>query len=224
MIVGIHQPNYLPYLGFFEKFFRSDVYVILDHVQYTKNGFQNRNQINTKNGPVWLTIPVKHKLGMKTNEILVDNGQKWKKQHFTSILQNYAKAKYFADCIVLLENIYSGDWEKLVDINSAILKVAFSLLDPGKKIIHSSEMSLNSNGSGLILEICKKTNASSYLSGKSGRSYLYLQEFEENNIEVVFQEYNHPVYDQVHGSFRANLAFIDYIFNCGTESFIKLFK
>lgn len=224
MVVAIHQPNYLPYLGFFEKFVKSDIFVVLDHVQFTKNGFQNRNLINTWNGVTWLTVPVKNKIGTKTDEIIIDNSKKWEKQHFSTISQSYSRAKHYSDGIELIYSIYSKKWERLIDLNMELLSIAFQLLDPQKKTIFSSQLALNSSGSDLILDICLKTGATEYLSGKSGKNYLNLQDFINNDVFVKFQQFEHPVYEQCHGNFISNLAFIDHILNCGIESFQQLFS
>ena len=221
MIISIHQPNFLPYLGFFAKYLYCDVFVILDHVQYTKNGFQNRNKIYTAQGSKWITTPVKYNFGILTNEIQIDNNQKWKKQHISLIYQNYSKTKYFDELFPFLERIYAQSWDKLLDLNLELLKYAFNVLIPQKEIIYSSSLNIHSHGSKLILDICKTLEASIYFSGKSGASYLDLDSFKEENIRVIFQEYEHPKYSQLHGRFIPNLAFVDFIFNKGTEAFKK---
>lgn len=219
MRIAIHQPNYIPYLGFFEKFVKSDVFVILDHVQYTKNGFQNRNKIYTHNGPIWLTVPVQYKFGVETSNIKIDNTKKWQKQHLSSISQNYSKSPHFDEIMPDLTRIFSDEWVYLKDLNESLLMYAFSILDSSKKIIHSSDLGLKCSGSDLILEICQQGHATEYYSGTSGRSYLNLDHFIDAKIDVVFQDFKAPVYKQMHGNFIPNLAFIDFLFNEGIHNF-----
>mgnify|MGYP001558939589 CR=1 FL=1 len=119
MVIGILQPGYLPWLGFFEQMHRSDVFIIYDDVQYDRESWRNRNRIKSANGIQWLTVPVHFKLSEAPliTEVKTDNTANWRKKHLFSIRQNYAKAPYFKDYIGLFEEAYSRDWEYLLDLD-----------------------------------------------------------------------------------------------------------
>src|SRR5690606_26531522 len=167
MIVSINQPAYLPWLGYFERIIRSDVHVVLDHVQFEKNSFTNRNQIMTPNGPIWLTIPVRtaKKFGdLPICDIEVSN-QHWRKKHLKSIISNYQKAKYFDLIYDFLTEFYNQDDMKLNDINSQMLNFFLQNININTKIIYSSKMDITGKKDELVLNICKALNANTYLSG-----------------------------------------------------------
>src|SRR6266849_5030111 len=92
MKIAIHQPHYLPWLGYFAKWAAADLFVFLDTVQYEKNGWQNRNRIKTRDGPRWLTAPVRARLGTAIRDVMIDTTQPWRARHFRAIDNAYAKA------------------------------------------------------------------------------------------------------------------------------------
>ena len=139
MIATIHQPQYLPWLGYFDKVHRADVFVLLDTVQFKKNEWQNRNRICTPQGEQWLTVPVLHDFGQKINEVKVNNRENWTKAHLKALTLNYAKAPFFKDYIPLFEEAYTRRWERLVDINIYFIKQLIEVLGIQTKVIRASE-------------------------------------------------------------------------------------
>ena len=117
MIITIHQPQYLPYIGFFHKLMLSDVCVILDDVEYSKNDFFNRNRIKTPQGWCWITVPVKAKMKQLIKDVEIDNSQNWGVKHWKAILANYEKAAFFNEYQEFFKDYYSESWETLVDLN-----------------------------------------------------------------------------------------------------------
>ncbi len=222
-IVAIHQPNYLPWLGFFKKIKDSDIFVFLDDVQYSKNGWHNRNKIRVREGSMWLTVPTKLKFGMKLNEVKIDNSLKWIEKHKKTIEINYSKAAFFYLYWKELEDIYDTKFDLLIDLNIKIINFILKNLHINTKIIFSSELKISSSSSDRILDICKKLNCDTYLSGIFGTEYLNIKDFEKNNIIVNFQNFQHPVYKQVYEPFLPNMASIDLLFNegNGAEQFFK---
>lgn len=221
MIATIHQPNYIPWLGFFHKIAQSDVFVSLDIVQFTKNSFQNRNRIKTANGEMWLTVPVltKNRFGQLTNEIEINNSAKWGKKHWESIRQNYCKAKYFKSCSEFFENVYMNEkFTKLIDLNETILKFIIKTLGIQAKFIKASSLDIRGKSTDLLIEICKAVGADTYLSGPSGKKYLEEQRFRDESIQLIYDDFHHPIYDQLFGPFLPHLSIIDLMFNCGPRS------
>ncbi len=222
MKVAIHQPQYLPWCGYFNKIINCDVFVFLDDVQYKKNEWQNRNRIKNKNGTIWLTVPVHYRFGQKINEVYIDNKILWRKDHLKSIEYNYKKAKYFDDFFPVIENLLKKEYDLLVDVNIESIKIILSYLGIEKKIIKSSELKVEGEKTNRLINICKKLSADVYISGVGAKEYLVVEEFEKNGIKLIFQNYTTPNYPQLYGDFIPNLSIIDMIFNIGKEETIKL--
>lgn len=217
-LISIRQPGYLPYVGFFKKIESSDIFVFLDDVQFEKNDWDNRNKIKTIDGSAWLTIPVIHKFGLKLNEITIANNQDWNNKHRKTIDTNYQKAEFFNDYWKDIESILNKRWEKLIDLNFEFIKYFMKKLEITTPTIKSSELKIEQTGSERLLKICEKLNADTYLSGELGRNYLNEEIFLENNIEIIYEKFIHPVYRQIHGEFLPNMAIIDLIFNEGKNA------
>lgn len=211
-IVTIHQPYFMPYLGFFDKMARSDVFVILDDVQFEKNSFLNRNKIKTPNGPIWLTVPTKGHLNQKINQVEIDDSKNWHESHLKSIYFNYKKSKNFDKIFPKIEKIYSSKEKNLARFNLLTLKMLAKELGLKPKFYFSSEMHLRKRGSDLLLAIVKKRKGAIYLSGKMGEEYLDQDLFNKEEIKVLFQNFKSPKYPQLWGEFTPNLSALDYLF------------
>lgn len=205
-------------MGFFKKIQSSDLFVFLDDVQYEKNWVQNRNKIRTSDGSMWLTVPVNASIGSLLKDIKIENTTNWRAKHKKSIQINYSKTSYFKDFWPSLEQIYEKNYDLLIDIDMEIIKLLMKELQIKTKTIFSSELGISDKGSDRILNICKKLGADVYLSGILGSDYLNLKNFEENNIKVQFQNFQHPVYEQYYKPFLPNMASIDLIFNEGKNA------
>ena len=221
MKVSIAQPAYLPWAGYFNRISKSDVHVILDHVQFEKNSVVNRNKIRTAEGWNWLTVPIKTsgKFGCLSIESLqIDNSRGWAQKHWRSIQQSYRKSEFFGLYGDFFEDIYSREWNLLVDLTSELNKFLCTSLNMEWTPIQSSQLNLTSKKSELVLDICKSIGADEYLSGPFGRDYLDVESFKESNINVIYHDYAQPSYRQRHGAFVENMSVIDLLFNCGPES------
>lgn len=217
-VVAIHQPVYLPWLGFFKKMMDCDTFVFLDDVQYEKNGHHNRNKIRTKDGSMWLTVPTRSSLNLLLNEVKIDNTSNWIEKHKKAIRINYSKAKYFDEFSKSLESIYEKKFNSLIDVNISIIELLMTHLKIKPEIIFSSKLCIEKKGSDRILEICKKLNANVYYSGVFGRDYLNLIDFKHNNIVVEMHNFIHPEYRQCYLPFVPNMSTIDLLFNEGENS------
>ncbi|MFZ3091850.1 MAG: WbqC family protein [Nitrospirota bacterium] len=221
MRIGILQPGYLPWLGFFEQVHKSDIFVIYDDVQYDKEGWRNRNRIKTANGIQWLTIPVivKFDAHLLITEVMIDNKKNWGGKHFSSIQQNYSKAAYFKKYIDIFEKAYSKEWQYLVDIDiHFILELSEALGIDCSKIVRSSTLGVSGDKSERLINICKLFKADTFYEGAAGKNYIDEDYFESHGIKIEYQDYKHPVYKQLYGDFVPYLSVIDLLFNHGDES------
>jgi hypothetical protein len=219
MIVAIHQPQYLPWLGYFDKIRQADVFCFLDNVQFKKNEWQNRNRIKTAGGWQWLTVPVAYRFPQRINEVSVNNATKWGKKHLQALVTNYGKSPFFNDYIGFFETLYAKSWESISELNCCAIKeicVLSGITD--KSFVTATDFSLSDDPTGRLVDICKAVGGDTYLSGRDGAKYMQLDRFAENGIDVIFQEFKHPVYPQLYGDFQANLSFVDLLFNCGPQS------
>lgn len=215
MKIAIHQPEHLPYFGFFNKMSKVDVFVLLDDVQFQKNGFQNRNRIKTSQGVQWITVPVLHSFGQKINEVRIDNRSNWRRKHLQSILVNYGKAQYFEKYFPLLQEIYSREWDMLCELNITLIQLFIQEFGIKAKLVRSSSLTKTGEKNKLLISICKTLNATSYLSGM-GAAYLDVPLFQKNSLEVEYTYFKHPQYRQLHGGFVENMSAIDLLMNeCG---------
>ena len=218
MIAAIHQPQYLPWLGYFDKIDRADVFVILDNVQFKKNEYQNRNRIKTAQGWQWLTVPVGYRFPQKISEVTVNNNTNWRHKHWQALVTNYARAACFADHAPAYEAFLGEDWGSLADLNTRTVRDLVTTLGITTPLRVASDWDLPEDPTGRLVRICVETGADTYLSGAGGQDYLDLRQFETAGIDVLFQEYSHPEYPQQFGSFEPYMSAVDLLFNCGPDS------
>ena len=218
MIVAGHQPNYLPWLGFFDKMRCSDVFIIEDNVQYEHNGYINRNRIKTQKGAMWLTVPIVHvgrQLLINEAEIANKTQPTWSERHWLSLKHNYMHAPYWSKYSGFFEETYSKTWDKLIDLNMHLIKGMMLFLGVDKPIVMASSLNINEKKSKLILAQCMALKSDVQLAGGGSRDYLNVKEFKEKGIKVLFQDFKCPIYTQLHGEFVPNLSAIDYLFCTG---------
>ncbi len=220
MKVAIHQPQYLPWVGYFDKMDQVDCFVILDHVQFKKNEWQNRNRIKTASGWQWLTVPVLHRFPQRISEVRVNNAAAWSRKHLQALISNYSGTPFFDVHRQFFETVCAREWTLLIDLNLETLSYLGEALGIRTKLISASSLALpeRDRATGHLVAICRALEADAYLSGAGGRSYLELQRFEEAGVQVLFQAFQCPPYPQRFGAFEPNLSVVDLLFNCGAQS------
>ena len=218
MRVTVHQPEHIPWPGFFHKIARADVFVVLDNVQFRKNYFQNRNKIRTPDGWAWITVPVHHSLHTLLQDVQISADERWKKKWLDSLYHAYCKAPYFDEYFPGLKNIINEPISSLSALNLSLIRELCRLLGIKTRFVLASGLGASGQGSELILSLCKKVNAKVYLSGVSGKDYLKLDDFSSAGIQVEFQEFHHPIYRQMHLPFMPCMSIVDLLFNYGKES------
>ena len=222
--IAILQSNYIPWKGYFDIIAKSDVFVIYDEVQYTKNDWRNRNQLLTNNGKQWITIPVRQEhINQKIYETKV-SANNWQKKHISTLIANYSKAKYFKEYKDEIFEIYNFNSVYLSEINIFFIKSISNILEIKTDIIDSRELILNGDKNNKLIEACKKLKAEVYISGASAQNYLDVNAFLKENISIEWMDYTgYQEYSQVFKPFHHNVSILDLIFNTGPDakSFLK---
>jgi hypothetical protein len=222
--IAIHQPQYLPYAGFFHKLLHSDVFVLLDDVQFQKGGVQNRNKIKTGQGWQWVTVPVLHKSDQLISEVVINNSVPWQRKHLGAFETNYAPAPFFESIYGALVGVLSHEWKSLANLNAELVRWVMDILGIDRPLEFSSAYEKSGEGTDRLLELCRRFGGTRYLSGPGGRAYMDLDVFQRAGIEVLWQDFTPPVYNQVfpQSDFLPNLSIIDALFCCGPGFVEKL--
>ena len=218
---SIMQPTYLPWLGYFDLTNRSDIFVFLDTVQLDKRSWQQRNRIKTPNSEIMLTVPVltKGRFNQEIRDVEIDVSQRFEKKHFNSIQLNYKNSKYYKLYIGELEEIFISKTSRLANLNIKLIKWLSSKIGIKTKFISSSELDVSGSKTELLINICKKINANHYLSPIGSKGYIEKNNlFTNSGIQLSYQNYQHPTYNQLFGDFIPYLSVIDLLFNEGEKS------
>lgn len=217
-VVAIHQPNYLPWLGFFHKMANADLFVLLDHVQFARG--MNRNRIKTPDGELFLTVPVNGSDRMKPIcDVRVANERNWANEHLLALKRNYTRAPFFGQYVAALEEIYREPWSGLADLTKRLIGQVREWLGMTTPMLCSSELDgIGGQKNELNLSICRRLGATTYLSGRGAAAYNDPARYDEYGIRLVYQEFNHPTYPQLWGEFRPNMCALDCLFNCGDDA------
>jgi hypothetical protein len=226
MLVAIHQPHYLPWLGYLDRMREADLFIVLDHVQFERRNYQNRTRILFDGISRWLTVPViQHSQLERIVDKRIDNRldserKWWGTRQFNMLRHAYRDAPYFDVYAPRLLEIMEARHDRLVDLDSAMLDFLRELFNINTPLINSSELPVPGQRSELILNLLKEVGADTYFAGMGGsRSYLNLSEFEAAGIDIRWQNFRHPVYSQCGGGpFVPGLSAIDLLFNHGPES------
>ena len=218
MMVAIHLPQYMPWLGFFDKMDRADAFVLLDNVQYKKNEWQNRNRIKTPQGVQWITVPVTYSFPASIVDVRVNRQVTWRRKQWQALSTNYARASVWNRLRGRLESFLDEEWGMLHQVNKASIELLRGEIGIDTPLHTASEMELSDEPTERLLDICRALEADVYLAGVDGRRYMEIDRFSAAGIEVVFQDYEHPTYDQLHGPFHSHLSALDLVLNCGAAS------
>lgn len=220
-IVTMHQPNYLPWIGFFSKIKQSDCFILADTFEIGKQSVVHRNKIRTNSGWSYLTVPLGRRIhGTRICEITLPSDDNWKSLHWTLIHNSYAKTKFFDSYKDILYGIYKRNFQYLCHMSTEIITYLMHCFDIDVEILKASEMGIDPSlhQTDAIIAALKNAGADIYLSGPSGRNYLEFEKFSQNNIILKFFKFNHPIYTQRFTGFEPNMCALDLLFNMGPES------
>jgi hypothetical protein len=215
MIITIHQPEHLPYFGFLDKINKSDIFVVLDDVDFKKNNFQNRNQILTQNGSKWLSVSVEMKNIENKHIRIREVKNNWKKNYKNQVVEAYRKYEFFNENIKIIDEVLELNSNLLIDYNMFYIDRIFQLLDINTKIVYSSTLNINSSKTQRLYDICKSLDGNSYLAGQGAIDYLDTDIF-SNDIRILKHSFVHPVYEQLNSSeFIPYMSSLDILMSVG---------
>lgn len=215
----IHQPDFAPYLGYFQRLLQCNVFVVLDHVQYSKGGWHNRDKIKTPDGERWITIPVmlKGKSFSPINQVTINSDTDWKHAHLMLLECCYGAAPGFGEVFPEVQSLYACETDSLVTFNMRILHWLIEAFAIEVEVFFSSSLSPQGKSNEMLVDILQKIGATDYLSGVGAKGYFREEPFEASGIRVAWQDFSHPVYPQPHGEFIPFLSSLDLLFSCGIE-------
>jgi hypothetical protein len=219
MLVGIHQPHYVPWLRYFEKIARCDAFVVLDNIQFSKNGWQNRNAIKGPQGRQLLTVPVHAHQDAAINEVTIDNKVHWQAKHWKSIEQAYRRAPHFDQYAPALKVVYEKEWTHLHELNAHMLAIYLEALAIKTPITYASDLNVLGTATDRLVNIIHAVGGDAYYSGAHALEvYLDADALAAAGIALKLQQWTPPVYPQLHGDFLPDLSIIDLLMNCGPDS------
>lgn len=225
MRVAIHQPNYLPWLGYFRKIAKCDVFVLFDNVQMPGGkSLVSRNAIKTAQGRQWLTVPVRDKLTTVIADVRVAD-DRWKRKHLGSLRSAYGKSGWNSIIGDLIEPALAEPHDCLADLNIALIKTIAAFLELNTTtFLRASEMQLSGDGADSISEILSETGASVYVTGSGAgtRRHLDVEGLQQQGIETKFVSDDFAEYQQLHGPFEAGLSILDALLNLGPQEARKI--
>lgn len=221
MILSANQPYFAPFPGFFFKAHLSDVFVILDDVQFPQGTtWVSRNRFKGPQGSLWLTVPVwKKGLGLqRIHEVRIAYEGHWARKHLESLKTAYGHAPYFSEHLDLMERLFSGEFERLLDLNMAVIREILHALGIETELVLLSDLAVEGMGDRRLVEVCRRMGADCFLAQLSARKYLDPECFRSAGIGLKFFRPPCPVYPQLWGDFIYNLSTLDLIFNCGPKA------
>lgn len=225
MKVAIHQPHFLPWLGYLHRMAQVDLFVLLDHVQFERRNYQNRTLIRMNGEARWLSVPVvqrsqKERIVDKEVDNRLDGSKWWSPSHFNTLRHAYRESRHFGAYAGELKRLFDTRWDKLVDLNQAALDFLREAFGIGTRLARSSELAVEGARADLILNICKAVGARTLLAGFGGsRGYLDADVFAAHGVHVAYHQFEHPVYAQCGPQpFIKGLSAVDLLFNCGAQS------
>lgn len=219
MLVGIHQLHYLPWLRYFEKIARVDAFIVLDNIQFNKNGWQNRNRIKSSQGAQTLTVPVLRENHQRLDEVRINNGVDWRAKHWRTLCQCYGKAPFFNPHAAFFEATYQANWDSLNALNQHMLTYFVEALGINTRIVYASALDAPGVATERLVQLIQAVGGNAYYSGAYALDvYLDAELLKAAGIGLVLQAWTVPVYPQRYGAFVGDLSIVDLLFNCGPRS------
>lgn len=224
-IVAIHQPNFFPWLGYFDKIARADVFVLLDDVQFSKQSWTNRVQVLIDGEPGWVTAPVRRDGKISISEARFDESKPWRKKLLKTVYFSYRRAPHFERVYPRIEGLVQAAEERVGPYNEAAVRALCEELGlTGTRLIRSSELGVEATSTGRLVRIVTELGGTAYLSGGGAGGYQEDVAFERAGIELLNQDFEHPAYPQASEQPTIGLSVIDALMSCGFEGTAELLR
>lgn len=218
-VLTAHQPAYLPWLGLFHKIALADVYVFMDHVQFSNTDkFINGNSIKSDHDkPLRLTVPMKThgSCNFNISELEIDNSEDWRRRHFRSIRQYYARSAFGREYFSRLQEFYEKKYVYLKDLTFEMLKFFLEVLNIDTEVVKASELPVPSKKNQYFIDLCRRFDCSVFIFGAQGIDYVDKGLWADSRLNYVIQDYQHPEYPQLWGPFLSHLSILDLLLNVG---------
>ncbi|NRQ01180.1 WbqC family protein [Marinobacterium sp. xm-d-530] len=226
--VSIHQPNFFPWLGYFSKIINSDIFIFLDDAQYPKKGgsWSNRVKLPIAGQPQWVTMPISRSYsGTKTvAEVNIANDKPWREKLSKTVAGLYGRAPYYTDVAPFFENVLCSAGENVADFNISVIEEIIKFIEvPAPQLLRSSAYRVESTATQRLVDLISKVGGDAYLCGAGSDGYLEPEIFRESNIQLIYHNYSHPVYQQCHSEeFIGGLSILDSLMNLGPDAVRKI--
>lgn len=217
MNVGIHQPDYIPWLGLFYKMYLSDVFIHLDDAQFSNEAAHNFNTIKTANGPLRLKFPVEYHTGDLINTVRPKYELKWREKHLKTIEMNYTKAPFFKEVFPELKDVFMVDYPDVASLNIAINEYIARKFGINCQFVKSSEFHIETKREEKVIDLTLSVGGTRYISGNGARAYQTESHFTDRGVELSYLDYKPIQYPQLWKEFQPCMSALDYIFNCGYD-------
>jgi hypothetical protein len=222
-VVAIHQPNFFPWLGYFNKIARADIFIIMDNVQFPKKGgtWSNRVQLAVNRKATWVTMPVVRAFhgNRNINEIQIDNTTSWRENLLKTVQNNYGRTPFFGQLFPLFTDMVNNPTEKLAEYNQASIKVISKTLGLDiSKVVLGSTLKVEGAATDLLISMTLAVGGTAYLAGGGAGGYQEDEKFEAEGINLIYQNFIHPIYPQYNTTeFTPGLSIIDALMNIGFD-------
>lgn len=226
-LVAIHQPNFLPWLGYFDKIRRADVFIAMDDAQVSKTGgsWTNRVQVIVNREPAWVTVPIirAYHGTLPVSEVQIDEAQPWRAKLLKTIELSYGRAPYFEEVGPLVRQMVAEPGSDLARYNLTAIRTLCRSLGLVTPIVLGTSLAAEGRATDHLIAMVKAVGGSAYLAGGGAAGYQDDSKFAEAGVELVYQRFEHPVYRQFNtAGFRSGLSIVDALMNCGIDGVRRL--
>jgi hypothetical protein len=218
--VGIIQPSYIPWRGFFDFIQEVDVFVFLDDVQYTLRDWRNRNRIKTRDGKtLWLSVPTLGGRNQLIKDVRIDNAQPWQRKHLALMQHNYGKAPCFRRYFGELQGIYAQAFETLAKLDIELVKRISAWLGIDTEFVVASALGAAGARDDRLLQLVRKLGGDVYLSGPAAKAYMRPEIWAAADIRLAYKDYaGYPEYPQICAPFEPAVTVLDLLFMVGPDA------
>lgn len=216
MICAIHQPNFFPWLGYFDKIRRSDIFIFLDQVQFPKNSYVNRVKISASGRPSWLTAPVvvPH-LSTVISEVNFDVTKDWKRKHLKTLEVNYRRAAHFDLVFPFIQKLYGGAPQSISAFNMRCVQEIAQKLGCTTRFVTQSQLKAGGEATDLLINLVRAAGGTDYLCGGGADGYQENEKFRKADIRLTYQKYEPTPYSSRH--YEPGLSILDFLFESGWD-------